>query len=151
MSLQKDIKSGIMTAMKEKDSDRLTVLRSLVTLITNELVAKKKTPQDEMSDEDVLGLIRRSVKQHKDSIEQFRNANRNDLVEPEERELIILEKYLPQLMSQDEIRPIATAKKAEMGIDDKSKMGQLMGAVMGELKGKADGGDVKAVVESLLE
>lgn len=150
MSLQHTIKDGIKEAMKSKDTDRLSVLRGLSSAITNELVAQKKNPQDEMSDEDVLGLIRRSVKQHKDSIEQFKSAGRDDLVEPEARELAILEEFLPAQMSQDEIRPIAEAKKEELGVSDKTKMGQLMGAVMSELKGRADGGDVKAVVESLL-
>jgi uncharacterized protein YqeY len=71
------------------------------------------------------------------------------LAVPEKAELIELETYLPQMMSQDDIRPIAEAKKAELGIEDKSKMGMLMGAIIKELAGKADGGDVKAVVESL--
>jgi uncharacterized protein YqeY len=80
---------------------------------------------------------------------QYEAANRPELAVPEKAELIVLESYLPQMMSPDEIRPIAEAKKAELGVDDKSKLGVLVGAVMKELAGKADGGDVKVVIESL--
>ena len=80
---------------------------------------------------------------------QYEAANRPELAEPEKEELVVLESYLPQMMSEEEIRPVAEAKKAELGVDDKAKMGILVGAVMKELKGKADGGDVKKVVESL--
>jgi len=80
---------------------------------------------------------------------QYESAGRNDLAEPEKLELAILESYLPSLMTKEQILPIAEAKKAELGITDKAKMGMLVGAVMKELSGKADGGDVKVVVESL--
>ena len=94
-------------------------------------------------------VIKRLAKQRKDSIEQFRNGGREDLAGVEEKELAILEELLPQMMSQDAIRPIAEKKKAELGVEDKSKMGILVGAVMKELGGQADGSDVKAVVDSL--
>ncbi|MES3005581.1 MAG: GatB/YqeY domain-containing protein [Patescibacteria group bacterium] len=150
MSLQEQIKGEIKTAMMAKDTVKLTVVRGLATAFMNELVATKRTPQDSLTDEEASAVIRRSIKQRKDSIEQFTAANRPDLAENEQAELAILETYLPKMMSQDEIRPIAEAKKAELGITDKSKMGMLMNAVMKDLKGKADGGDVKVVVESLL-
>ncbi len=107
------------------------------------------TPQSEVSDELALGVIKRLAKQRKDSIEQFRNGGREDLASQEEKELVILEELLPNMMSQEEIRPVAEKKKAELGIEDKSKMGILIGAVMKELAGQADGGDVKIVVQSL--
>jgi uncharacterized protein YqeY len=149
MSLQKQIRDSIKEAMIAKDAVRLTVLRGLVTAFTNELVAKGKTPQDELSDDDALAVIRRNVKQRKDSIDQFTTGGRADLAESEQAELVYLEAYLPQMMSKDEIRVIAEAKKAEMGITDKAKLGQFIGTLMKDLKGKADGGDVKEVVESL--
>ncbi|MCA9362011.1 GatB/YqeY domain-containing protein, partial [Candidatus Kaiserbacteria bacterium] len=96
-----------------------------------------------------LAVIKRLAKQRKESITQYEAANRPELAVPEKEELAVLESYLPQLMSQDEIRPIAEAKKVELGIEDKGKLGMLVGAVMKELAGKADGGDVKQVVESL--
>ena len=88
-------------------------------------------------------------KQRKDSIEQFTAGGRQDLVDSEAAELSVLEKYLPQMMSRDEIKKVAEAKKAELGITDKTKLGQFVGALMKELKGKADGADVKAVAESM--
>ena len=103
-----------------------------------------------IDDEQGLSVIKRLSKQRKDSITQYEAAGRTDLAEPEKEELVVLEAYLPTLMTQDEIRPIAEAKKAELGVTDKSKMGVLVGAIMKELGGKADGSDVKAVVEELL-
>ena len=135
--------------MKAKDEVRLMVLRGLTAAFTNELVATNRKPTDPLPDEDALNVIRRMVKQRKDSIEQFRKGGREDLVSREEAEQKILETYLPQMMSREEIEPIVKAKIAEMQAD-KSKAGILMGAVMSELKGKADGKMVKDVVESLL-
>lgn len=149
MALQNDIKASLPVAMKAKDEVKLRTVRSLLTAFMNELVASNRTPQDTLSDEEALAVIKRAAKQRKDSITQYEAANRPELAAPEKEELEVLESYLPQLMSQDEIRPIAEAKKAELGVDDKAKMGILVGAIMKELGGKADGSDVKEVVESL--
>ncbi len=132
-----------------KDAVKLSVIRGLMSAMTNELVATSRTPQSELTDEEVLGLIRRGVKQRKDSIEQFKGANRPELAEAEQAEMEVLQTYLPQMMSRDEIKTLAEAKKAELGVTDKAKAGILTGALMKDLKGKADGGDVKEVVESL--
>ncbi len=148
-NLQTKIKEGIKEAMKAKDSVRLETLRGISSALTNELVTKGKTPQDNISDEDAVAVISRLAKQRKDSISQFKAGGREDLVEVEESQLLILEEFLPTLMSREEILPIAIAKKAELGVTDKTKAGQLTGALMKDLKGKADGGLVKEVVESL--
>lgn len=144
-----NIKTELVEAMRAKDSIRVSVLRNLIAAFTNELVAKGKKPQDEISEEEALVVIKRQVKQRKDSIEQFRKGNREDLAEREEAELKILERYLPAQMSREEIKKIALSLKEKMGAD-KSKMGMFMGALMKELKGQADGSDVKAVVEEIL-
>lgn len=149
MSLHEDIRASLKDALKAKEDVKLRTVRSMLTAFTNEAVATGGTPQTPLSDEQVLAVIKRLAKQRKESIVQYEAANRPELAVPEKDELVVLESYLPQMMSQDQIRPIAEAKKAELGIDDKSKMGMLMGAVIKELAGKADGGDVKAVVESL--
>ena len=149
MSLQETIKAELKPAMMAKDSVKLTVIRGLISAFTNELVSLGRTPQSELADEEVLAVIRRAVKQRKDSIEQFEKGGRADLADSEKAELAILDKYLPAMMSQDDIPAFAEAKKAELGVTDKSKVGMLMSALMKDLKGKADGGDVKAVVESL--
>lgn len=146
--LHQSIKDSLKEAMKAKEAVRLRVIRSILTALTNELVANGKTPQDRLDDEQSLSVIKRLAKQRKESIAQYEAAGRPELAEPEKDELLILETYLPQMMSQAEIRPVVESKKTELGIDDKSKMGMLVGVVMKELKGKADGADVKAVVES---
>ena len=151
MSLQKDIQGNIKEAMLAKDAIRLSVMRSLTAAFTNELVAKGQKPIEELSDEDALTVIRRAVKQRKESIDQFRKGNREDLVAGEEAELVILETFLPASLPREEIEKMARSKKDELGIADKSKAGQLMSVLMKDLKGKADGADVKAVVDSLFQ
>lgn len=149
MSLQTTIKDGVKDAMKNKDMARLTVLRGLSSAFMNEAVNLTRGPQGELSDEEVIAVITREAKRRKDSINQYTEGGREDLAADEKAELAVLEEFLPTMMSVDEIRPIAEAKKAELGIDDKSKLGMLTGAIMKDLKGKANGDDVKAVVESL--
>ena len=148
MSLHETIKAELKEAMKAKDAVRLRVVRGLLTAFMNELVASSRTPQDVLTDEEALAVIKRAAKQRKESITQYEAAGRDELAAPEKEELVVLEGYLPQMMSIEEITPIVKAKKVELGIDDKSKMGMLVGAVMKELAGKADGGDVKTVVEA---
>jgi hypothetical protein len=149
MSLHEEIKSSLKDAMKAKEAIKLRTVRSIITAATNELVNTGRTPQDWLTDEETQAVIKRLAKQRKESIVQFEANYRPELAIPEKEELMVLEAYLPQLMSQDEIRPVAEAKKTELGIDDKTKLGMLVGAVMKELAGKADGNDVKVVVESL--
>ncbi len=149
MTLQETIKGKLKEAMMAKDTVQMTVIRGLMSAFTNELVAIGRTPQDQLSDEEVLTVIRRGVKQRKDAIEQFTNGGRPDLAESEAAELKFLEVYLPQMMSKDEIKAVAEVKKAELQITDKSKVGILMSTLMKDLKGKADGADVKEVVEGL--
>jgi uncharacterized protein len=147
--LHEQIKDELKVAMKAHDDAKLRTVRSMLTAFMNELVATGKKPQESLDDAGVLTVIKRLAKQRKESILQFDAAGRTELSAVEKEELAILESYLPTLMSHDEIRPIAEAKKAELGVTDKSKMGILVGALMKELQGKADGADVKAVVESL--
>jgi hypothetical protein len=147
--IQDDIKNKIKEAMLAKESVRLDVYRGISSAFTNELVAKGKKPTDMLADEESLAVVRRLAKQRKDSIDQFRKGNREDLAQKEELELKIIEEMLPAQMSRVEIEKVARAKKEEMGVTDKSKMGQFMGAVMKELKGRADGQVVKEVIESL--
>lgn len=148
--LHEQIKGEIKRAMLAKDELKLRVARSLVAAFTNELVAKRRKPDERLNDEEALAVITRAAKQRKDSIGQFRAGGREDLASQEEAELKVIETYLPKLMSRAEIKPLAEAKKAELGITDKTKAGQLMSALMKNLKGQADGADVKAVVDEIL-
>ena len=149
MALHEDIRTALKDAMKARDAVKLRTVRSILTAFTNELVATGKTPQDMIDDDAGMAVIKRLAKQRKDSIEQYDAAGRDDLSEPEKEELAVLETYLPTLMTQEQIKPVAEAKKAELGVEDKAKMGILVGAIMKELNGKADGADVKKVVEDL--
>jgi uncharacterized protein YqeY len=150
MTLHKQIKDGIKEAMIKKDAFRLMVLRGISAAFTNEIIAKKMTVE-ELSDEDATAIVRRLIKQRKDSIDQFTKGNRMDLVKAEADEMKILEALLPQLMSREEIEKVVSKKIAEAGTVDKTKMGQFMGGIMKELKGKADGMMVKEVVEGLVK
>ncbi|MFA5987561.1 MAG: GatB/YqeY domain-containing protein [Candidatus Paceibacterota bacterium] len=145
--LHQQIKDGIKDAMKSKDEIRLTVLRGLVTDFTNELVAKMRKPTEMLSDDDAMTVIKRAAKRRKDSIEQFMKGNRKDLADSEESELKIIDTFIPAMMGKDEIRTFVLTKKQELGITDKTKVGQLIGTVMKDLKNKADGNLVKEVVE----
>jgi hypothetical protein len=148
MLLHEQVKGELKISLKAKQAVRLRVVRQLLTAFMNEMVATGRTPQDLLTDEETLAVIKRAAKQRKESITQYEAANRPELAAPEKEELAVLETYLPQLMSIKDITPIVIAKKAELGINDKSKMGLLVGAVMKELAGQADGADVKTVVEA---
>ncbi len=147
--LHEQIKSGIKEAMMAHDAVRLETLRAMVSAFMNELVAKGKKPQEMLTDEEALAVITRLSKQRKDSIEQFKAGNREDLVKVEQAQLEILEKYLPAMMDKAEVEQHARAKKEELGITDATKKGMLMSALMKDLKGKADGTVVKEAVDGL--
>jgi uncharacterized protein YqeY len=148
-NLQKEIRERLKTAMREKDQVSLDTLRALMAACTNELVAIGKTPQDELSDEEIIKVAIRLIKQRKDSISQFTTAGRVDLVAGEQSQIYVLESFTPEQMSEEEIRAIVVSKQTELGHTDKTKMGILVGAVMKEVGTRADGMLVKKVVESL--
>ena len=148
--MHEKIRSQIKDAMRAKDELRKEVLRGILTAFVNELVAKRRTPQEILGDDDCMLVLKRLVKQRKDSAEQFTAGGRPELAEKEIKEIAIIEEFLPKMMSREEIKKIAIAKKAELGVTDKSGLGKFIGAVLKECKGTADGNDVKAVVEELL-
>jgi uncharacterized protein YqeY len=147
--LTTQIKTDMTAAMKARDSIKLNTLRGAITAFTNELVAKGMKPTEEVSDDMALAVLKRLAKQRQDSMEQFTKGGRPELAEKEAQELAILKAYLPQMASKEEIEKVARAKKEEMGAADKAAMGKLMGAVVKEFAGRADGADVKDVVQSL--
>lgn len=150
MAIHETLKKSIPDALRAKDEVRLRTLRSLVTAMTNEIVTKKRKPDELLTDDEALAVLKRAASQRKDSIEQFEEGGRPELAVPEKAELTIIESYLPKMMSRDEIIPIAKTKMAELNVSSKDDSGKFTGALMKELKGKADGADVKAVVDSLL-
>ena len=150
MALQQTIRDQIKDAMRAHDELRKEVLRGILTAFINELVAKRRTPQETLEDDDCITVLKRLVKQRKDSAEQFTAGGRPELAAKEVKELAIIEEFLPKMMSREAIKKIAEAKLKELGLVDKSGMGKFIGAVMKDCKGMADGNDVKAVVEELL-
>ena len=148
--LHEQIKKEAQNALKERSASLLKALRNIIAALINEAVARGKTPSGILSDEEVISVITRLAKQRKESIEQFEKGGRKELAQEEREELGYLETYLPDMMSEDEVKKVVAAKKVELGITDKSKTGILIGAVMKELKGRADGALVKKVVEEML-
>src|ERR1700687_352989 len=114
MALHQSIKASIPEALKARDEIKLRTLRSLVTAMTNEVVAKKRKPDEFLTDEEAVAVLKRAANQRKDSIEQFEKGGRSELAEPEKAELAIIESYLPSMMSREEITVIAKAKMTEL-------------------------------------
>lgn len=144
-----ELKEAIKDAMRAKDAVRLSVMRGLSAAATNEAITKGKGPEGMLDEDELMTVIMRAAKQRKDSIEQFVAGGRPELAEGEKAELAVLEMLLPAQMSREDIVTAAHAKAAEMGVADKTGANKLMGMLMKDLKGKADGTIVKEVVDSL--
>ena len=147
--LSQKIRTDMTTAMKAREELRVQTLRGALAAFTNELVAKGRKPTEELADADAVAVLKRLAKQRKEASEAFAKGGRAELAEKEASELKIIEAYLPQMISREEIERVARAKKEELGVADASGAGKLTGAVMKELAGQADGNDVKEVVMSL--
>ena len=143
--LQEELKQSMLAREELKTS----VLRMLLSAI-NYYEIQKGGAGYQASDEDVLAVMQKEAKQRRDSIEQFKNAGRQELVDKETKELEILQKYLPQQMGEDEIREIVKQTIAQTGAATIADMGKLMGALMPKTKGKADGGLVSKIVKEEL-
>lgn len=142
------IRESLKEAMKAKDDLKRDTLRGFLAAFTNELVAKGRKPTDTLSDDEMITVLKRLGKQRRDSAEQFAAGGRPELAAKELDELKIIEAYLPQMASRDEVEKVAREKKAELNVDSTGQ-GKLMGAVIKALGGNADGALVKEVVASL--
>lgn len=149
MSLYETIGTHLKEAMKAGETMRRDTLRLLQSAIKNVAIEKRKAPA-EFSDSEVEDVIRRMVKQRKDSIGQYRAGNRADLAEKEEAELALLSAYLPQAMPENELCALIETALKESGMTAKAQMGQAMGMAMKQVAGRASGDDVRRIVESLL-
>ncbi|MEI6304828.1 MAG: GatB/YqeY domain-containing protein [Candidatus Taylorbacteria bacterium] len=153
MTIHETIKNQIKEALRAKDAIRLETLRGLNALALNELLSGS-LQVDFLPDEKMLLLIKRSVKQRKDSIEQFTKGGRIDLVSKEQTELAILESFMPAMMTYEQIKIVVhqriDALKSQGTFDPKAG-GKITGMIMKELSGKADGNDVKRAVEELIK
>ena len=148
--LHQKIQDDIKAAMLARESIKLDTLRGLLAAFTNELVSKKRKPTELLTDDEARAVIARQVKQRKDSIEQFEKGGRKDLADGERVEMAFLVPYLPAQLSEEDVRNAAIKKKALLGVSGKGDAGKLMSALMADLKGKADGGLVKKVVDEVL-
>ncbi|MBK7630036.1 MAG: GatB/YqeY domain-containing protein [Ignavibacteriales bacterium] len=147
MNLKDKINQDLKDAMKSGDKIRLSVVRSIRALI---LEFEKSGSAKELTPDEELKMLTTAAKKRKDSIEQFRNAGRNELADSEEAELKILMDYLPKQMDESEVRSEVIRLANEIGAKSKADFPKLMPLVMKELKGKADGKIVKSIVENIL-
>lgn len=146
MTLKERLMNDLKSAMKSGDQVQKDVIRILRGAIRNVELEQGH----ELTDDEALKVIMKQAKQRRDSIEQFQDAGRQDLVEVEQQELQILEKYLPTQLSNEEIQAKAEAAIAELGVTDMKGMGQIMGKLTKELSGVADGKRISAIVRQLL-
>ena len=146
MKIQDQLNTDLKDALKSGDKTRTITLRSLKSAIKYAEIEVG----GELDDKGVLTVIGKQAKQRRDSITEFKKADRADLVEQETAELAILEHYLPAQMSEEEIREKAQVIIAELGVTDMKGMGQVMKLLMTELQGQADGKVVNQIVRQLL-
>ena len=146
MSLREQLDADLLEAVRSKDGLRRSALR----LIKASVQSEEKSRGKELGDDDVVQVLSREAKRRRESIEAFRDGNRPDLVEKEEAELALIAKYLPQQLSEDEVREIARAVIEEVGASGPGERGKVMGRLMPQVKGKADGKMVNQIVGELL-
>jgi len=142
MSLKQQIQENIKNALKQKESEKLSVLR----LLMDSIIKKEKELQKELEDQEILKLVMSAVKRGQDAVEQFKQGGRNDLAEKEQKEIDILKTYLPKQMDEQEIR-LVVQKVIDSGANN---IGAVMKQVMPEVQGKADGKLVTDIVKELL-
>jgi len=145
-SLKDKLMEDLKRALKSGDKVRRSVIRLLMAAIKNSEIAR----QADLTDSDILGIIAKEVKQRHESIEAFKQGNRQDLVAQEEVELAVLEEYLPQQMTRDEIISAARKVIAEVGAQGPGDKGKVMPRLIPQLKGKADGREINEIVTELL-
>ncbi len=143
MSLLDQLNQDMKQAMKNKEKEKLVVIRMVKAALQNEAI---KLGNNELSAEEELTVLSRELKQRKDSLQEFKNADRLDLVEKTQAEIDILVDYMPEQLSEEEVSEIVKQTIAEVNATSKADMGKVMGALMPKVKGKADGSLVNKLV-----
>ncbi|HSX41240.1 MAG TPA: GatB/YqeY domain-containing protein [Candidatus Saccharimonadales bacterium] len=146
MPIVSQIESDLATAMKDGVADQVSVLR----LIKNSLQAENKKLAHDLSDDEAIKVLQREAKQRKDSIDQYTKGGRRDLADAEQQELAIIESYLPEQMSEEELASLVDKVVAETGASGLAQIGVVIGAVMKEAGGAADGSTVSRLVRAKL-
>jgi uncharacterized protein YqeY len=149
MNFSERVDSDLKTAMREKNAAKLGVLRMLKAALMNAAI-EKSGAQAKLNDADAVQVIRKQVKQRQDSIESFEKGGRSELAAKEKEELSILQSYLPQAMSADDISKAVREAIAEVGATSKAQMGAVMKAVQAKVAGRADGKTLSAEVQKQL-
>jgi uncharacterized protein YqeY len=147
MSLLDQLNQDMKQAMKNKEKDKLVVIRMVKAALQNEAI---KLGKNELSEEEGLTVLSRELKQRKDSLQEFQKADRLDLVEKTQAEVDILIDYMPKQLSEEEVSEIVKQTISEVNATSKADMGKVMGALMPKVKGKADGSLVNKLVQQLL-
>lgn len=145
-SLRQRLMGDLKQALLARDKVRVSVIRMLIAAIKNAEIARRDT----LGDADILGIIAKDIRQHRESVEAFKQGNRGDLVAKEEAEIVILQEYLPQQVTREEIIAEARRVIAEIGAQGLSDKGKVMPKLIAQLKGKADGREINTVVTELL-
>ncbi|KYD22434.1 hypothetical protein B4135_1224 [Caldibacillus debilis] len=135
------------SAMKNKEKERLSVIRMIKSSLQNEAI---KLGKSQLSEDEEMTVLSREVKQRKESLQEFKKAGRQDLVEKTEKELAVVSQYLPQQLSEDELRQIIRQTISEVQATSRKDMGKVMAAVMPKVKGRADGSLVNQIVQKEL-
>ena len=148
MSLKDKLTADMKDAMKAREAGKLRL--SVIRLVRGAIRQQEIDGQKELSDEDVLGVISKEVKQRRDSIEDFKKGGRDDLVAEAEAEIAVLMEYLPQQLSEDEVRSLVKEAIVASGATSPKDMGKVMKELMPKVKGRADGKLVNGIVKELL-
>jgi hypothetical protein len=150
-SLLDRLTEDLKQAMRDKDKVRLRTLRSLRAALKNaEIDQRQDGAETVLSEQDELAVLRKQVNQRKESIEQYESADREDLVEKEEAELAVLDEYMPEQLSDEDLDEILRDIIDEVGAESMADMGPVMGRAMNKLRGRVDGGRVQERVQALL-
>lgn len=146
-SLRERLRDDLKDAMRARDAVRRNTIRLVEAAIKNAEIEKRGV---ELSEQDIQAILQRQVKQRQDSIEQYEQADRPDLADAERAEIAVIEVYLPQQLSRAEIETAARAAIEQLGATGPNDRGKVMGRLMSQLRGQADGATVNAVVSDLL-
>ncbi|WP_026569906.1 MULTISPECIES: GatB/YqeY domain-containing protein [Sediminibacillus] len=147
MSLVERLNQDMKQAMKNKDKQALSVIRMVKASLQNEAI---KLGKDELSEEEELTVLSRELKQRKDSLQEFKEAGRDDLAEKLEDEIKVLQAYMPKQLTEEELEQIVQETIQEVGATSKKDMGTVMSAIMPKVKGQADGSQVNRLVQKHL-
>lgn len=146
MSLSDRLNEDMKQAMKSQDKFKLSVIRMVRSTIKNSEIELKRA----LDDNEVLDVLTREIKQRKDSLQEFTKAGRDDLAESLKAELVILAEYMPQQLSEEEVKAIVQQTIQQIGASSKADMGKVMTALMPQVKGRADGKLINQLVQQLL-